>query len=311
MAARILVTPRSVTKDGHPSLQRIKAAGYEVVLSSPGKQPGEEELLRLLPGCVGYLAGVEKITQRVLQAGGDLKVISRNGTGVDNIDLEAAAAQGITVCRAIGANARGVAELAMGLILSLARSMHPSDRAIKSGGWERRLGIELEDLTLGIVGCGKIGRLLAKFALGMDMHVLAFDPFPDRSFRPSSRFQFVPLAQLIEQSQVISLHCPAAPDGKPVLDADAFAKMRRGTLIVNTARHELIDTTALAAAIESGHVGGVALDVFETEPPEATAALLHDRVIATPHIGGFTHQSVARAMDVAVDNLLQALESPA
>ena len=215
------------------------------------------------------------------------------------------------MCRAIGANAHGVAELAMGLILSLARSTHSSDRAIKSGGWERHVGIELEDLTLGIVGCGKIGRLLAKFALGMDMRVLAFDLFPDASFRPSDRFRYVPLQQLIEQSDVISLHCPAAPDGKPVLDTEAFARMRPGTLIVNTARHELIDATALSAAIHSGHLGGVALDVFESEPPESSAALLHHRVIATPHIGGFTHQSVARAMDVAVENLLLALEKAA
>jgi D-3-phosphoglycerate dehydrogenase / 2-oxoglutarate reductase len=308
MKGRILVTPRSVTRHGHQSLELLRGAGYEPVFCTPGAQPTEDELVRLVSGCIGYLAGVEKVTARVLAAADALRVISRNGTGVDNIDLAAAQKHNIRICRAAGANARGVAELALGLTLSLARSIPFSDRSIKAGGWDRRTGTELEGLTLGIVGCGRIGRMLAKFALGMDMRVLAYDVMPDVSLQPSAQFQWASLDDLLAQADVISLHCPAAAGGRAVIDAAAIAKMKKGVMIVNTARHELIDQAALLEAIEHRHVAGVALDVFETEPPAASDSLAgNDRVIATPHIGGLTAQSVDRAMFAAVQNLLEAL----
>ena len=147
MTAKILVTPRSLTREGDPALELLKSAGYELVLCTPGKAPDEEELIRLLPGCVGWLAGVEKISERVLRTGRDLKAISRNGTGVDSIDLDACRKLGIPVLRAEGANARGVAELTIALLLSLMRSLPFSDSRMKAGGWERRKGTELEGRT--------------------------------------------------------------------------------------------------------------------------------------------------------------------
>src|SRR5690348_13611378 len=215
----ILVTPRSVTTHGHPSLRRLESAAYRVVFCAPGVLPTEQELLRLLPGCVGYLAGVERITADVLAAAKDLRVISRNGAGTDGIDVEAARRADITVCRADGANARGVAELAMGLIFALARAIPFSDRHIKAGRWERQLGMQLEGRTLGVIGCGRIGKLLCGFALRMDMRVLAYDLFPDRTFRPSEWFDYVDFQELVRRSDVISLHAPLAAGGKPILDA--------------------------------------------------------------------------------------------
>jgi phosphoglycerate dehydrogenase-like enzyme len=302
-AGKILVTPRSLTTGGHPALERLTAAGYEVVLGPAGKMPSAEDLVRLLPGCVGWLAGVEKISDDVLAAAADLRGIARNGTGVDAIDLDAARRRGIDVRRAEGANARGVAELAIGLILALARSIPFSDSAIKAGGWERRKGIELEGKTLGIVGCGKIGRIVAGIAHGLGMHVVGHDPFA----QASAELPLLPLDDLIATSHVITLHCPPPADGKPLLDARRLANSRPGVLLVNTARHELIDIPALVAAIDRGHVAGAALDVFAAEPPLDRKHLASDRIIATPHIGGFTDESVDRAVDVAVDNLLEAL----
>ncbi|HHN47277.1 MAG TPA: oxidoreductase, partial [Planctomycetes bacterium] len=139
-AGKILVTPRSVTKSGHPSLERLKKAGFEVIFCTPGVQPSEEELLKLLPGCAGMLAGVEPISARVLAAARGLKAISRNGTGVDNVDIPAAEKLGIRVLRAEGANARGVAELALGHILAAVRSIPASDAALKAEKWERFKG---------------------------------------------------------------------------------------------------------------------------------------------------------------------------
>lgn len=304
---RILVTPRSVTASGHPSLEKLKAAGFEVVFSTPGKQPTEEELINLLPGCVGYLAGVEKVTARVLEAATDLQVISRNGVGVDNVDLAVAARRGVTICKAVGANSRGVAELAMAHILSLARWTPFSDQGIKAGGWERRKGFELSGKTLGLVGCGNIGKLVAKAALGFDMKVLAYDVVHDASFAPAGDFRYASLEEVLQQSDVISLHCPALPDGNPLIDAAVIARMKKGVFIVNTARAELIDDVALAAALEDEHVSGAAMDVFRSEPPTNDPLVKKDRIIATPHIGGYTDESVDRAMHLAVDNLLSKL----
>jgi phosphoglycerate dehydrogenase-like enzyme len=301
MSARILITPRSLTKSGHPSLDRLRATGYEVKFCAPGKSPTEEELITLLPGCVGFLAGVEPVTARALAAARDLKVISRNGTGVDNIDLTAARQHNIRVCRAEGANARGVAELAIGLMLALARAIPASDRAIKDGRWERQTGFELEGKTLGLIGAGRIGRLVAKMATGLDMHVVVYDVVPVAGLTMS------PLEEVFAVADVISLHCPPRPDGCAVVDAAALARMKRGALLVNTARAGLLDETAVLAALESGQLGGLASDVLEGEPPVNRRLAEHPRVIVTPHAGALTRESVDRAVSIAVDNLLATL----
>ncbi|MEX0670126.1 MAG: phosphoglycerate dehydrogenase [Pirellulales bacterium] len=303
---KILITPRSLTTDGHPALDRLTAAGYDVVLGPAGKMPTAADLVELLPGCVGWLAGVERITDDVLAAAPDLRVISRNGTGVDAIDLEAAKRRGIEVRRADGANARGVAELAIGLILALARSIPASDAAIKAGEWDRHKGFELEGKTLGVVGCGKIGRIVAELARGFGMRVVGHDPFA----KDSDHLPLLPIDDLVQRSDVITLHCPPPADGSPLFDARRLGLVKPGAVVINTARHELIDVPALVAAIEAGRIGGAALDVFAAEPPIERTHLAKSRIIATPHIGGFTDESVDRAVDVAVDNLLEALAGP-
>ncbi|MBN1810191.1 MAG: phosphoglycerate dehydrogenase [Planctomycetes bacterium] len=305
---KILVTPRSVSKNGHPALKRLSDAGYEVVFATPGVQPAEDELLKTLPGCVGMLAGVEKISARVLEAAAGLKAISRNGTGVDAIDLAKAKELGIRVLRAEGANARGVAELAFGHILAAVRSITASDAAMKQGKWERRKGIELEGRTIGLVGCGRIGRLVAGFALAFDMKVAAYDPYPDEAYRPGAGFRWSTMDELLEESDVISLHCPPPADGKPVIDAAAIGKMKQGVYLVNTARAALWDEKAVAAGLDSGRIAGATVDAFAEEPPGDWGFVSLPGVVATPHTGGYTEESVDRAVGAAVDNLLEALE---
>ena len=305
--SKVLVTPRSVTRGGHPSLARLTDAGYEIEFCKPGEQPSEEELIALLPGCVGYLAGVEKVTERVLSAAGTLKVISRNGTGVDNIDLPAAECLGVEILRADGTNARGVAELTIGLMLALARGIPYGDATMKRGEWVRRKGVELEGRTLGLVGCGRIGKLVAGFALALGMRVAAFDVCEDQQFAHSPAFSYAPLDQVLRESDFVSLHCPASSDGAALVDSDAISRMKKGAFVVNTARASLLDWKAISLAIKNGHVAGVATDVFETEPPDDLGPLASDRIIATPHVGGLTEESVSRAMSAAVGNLLDFL----
>lgn len=306
---RILVTPRSVTRAGHPSLERLRAAGFDVVFCKPDVQPCADELRSLLPGCAGYLAGVEPITAEVLEAATELRVISRNGAGADNIDLKAAEARGIAVRRAAGANARGVAELAIGQLFALARGIVPSDAALKRGAWERGArGVELAGKTLGIAGCGRVGRLAAGMALGIGMKVAAFDPCPDPGFAPAMEFSFMPLDEVFARADFLSLHCPPPKDGGPRLDAAALARMKPGVFIVNTARFDVFDSEAVLAALDSGHIAGLALDVFDAEPPAGVRLAVHPRTIATPHIGAFTGESIDRAMTMAVENLLAVLQ---
>jgi D-3-phosphoglycerate dehydrogenase len=305
---KILVTPRSITRDGHPSLEKLRTAGCKVLFCRPGVQPDEEELCALLPGCAGYLAGVEPVTDRVLAAATELRAISRNGTGVDNIDLTAAAARGIAVLRAQGANARGVAELTLACVLALARGMVPASAALKSGSWNRgEAGSEIEGRTLGLIGCGRVGRLVARMALGCDARVLAVDPAPDISFAPGGSFRFAGLDEVLASSDFLSLHCPPGADDRPVLDAAAVSRMKPGAFLINTSRYDAFDPAAVLAALDSGHLAGLALDVFDVEPPEDLRLVQHPRTLATPHLGAYTRESIDRAMDAAVENLLAAL----
>jgi len=308
---KILVTPRSLTKDGHPGLDVLRQAGYDVVFSTPGKQPDEAELLRLLPGCVGMLAGVEKISANVLEAATDLKVISRNGTGVDNIDLDAAKRLNIHVLRAEGANARGVAELTIGLLCGLVRAIPYSDAQMKAGQWRRKQGIELIGRTFGLIGCGKIGKLVAPMAIGLGMNVIAYDAFPDRTFAPSPQFRFVSFDDVIANADVISLHCPPPQNGQPLITREVIAAMKKGVFLLNTARAGLVNADDLLAGLNSGQLAGYATDAYDQEPPIMHDLFRHEQVILTPHIGGFTVESVERATQIAVENLLQALTTEA
>jgi len=303
----VIVTPRSLSKSGHPSLEKIRAAGFDIVYPSPGTQPTEAELLAVIPGAVGYLAGVEPIGSEVFAVADKLRVISRNGTGVDAIDLEAAKAKGIEIRRAEGANARGVAELAFGHLLAAVRCISSSDAALKAGGWNRRKGRELEGKTLGLLGCGKVGKLVARFALAFDMKVIAYDVYPDSKFAPSDRFRFASLEEVISHADFISLHCPPSRDGRPIIGPGEITAMKKGVVIVNTARQSLVDERAMLAALESGQAAAYTIDAFDKEPPDDRTIITRPDVIATPHIGGFTDESIDRATEVAVDNLLDSL----
>ena len=160
---------------------------------------------------------------------------------------------------------------------------------------------------LGVVGTGRIGKLVTKFALGMDMLVLGHDAYPDSRYAPSPDFRYVSLDELLGSSDIVTLHCPHTPGAKPLIDGVALARMRKGAVLVNTARGGLVDDAALLAALQDGRLAGYGVDAYEKEPPEPSTLLAHDRVIATPHIGAFTAESVSRATRVAVDNLLTAL----
>jgi D-3-phosphoglycerate dehydrogenase len=304
--SKIYVTPRSVTKNGHPSLEKLKKAGYEIILARPGIQPSEEEQMKILPECIAYLAGIEPITEKVMRCAKHLKVISRNGVGIENIDLEAARRLGIEIKIAAGANSQGVAELAIALILSSVRSIPLCNTRIKSGEWKREEGIEIKGKTLGVIGCGNIGKKVIEMALGLNMKVLGFDLKPDSNFKPSPAFNYTSLEELFKNSDIISIHIP--PDEKPLIEEKSIATMKQGVIIINTARAGVVNKQDIINALNRGKVRTYATDVYEIEPPEVDSLIKHEHTITTPHIGGYTLESIDRAVEAAVENILSVIQ---
>jgi phosphoglycerate dehydrogenase-like enzyme len=243
-----------------------------------------------------------------LESAVGLKAISRNGTGVDNVDLDAAARLGIAVLRADGANARGVAELTIGLMLALTRHIPRCDQHMKAGRWQRWEGIELAGRCLGLVGYGQVGRLVAEMALGLGMRVMACDPFARPAAGQHERLSLAgTLEDVLSQADVLSMHCPPPADRQPLLTRARLALLKPGAYLINTARGELLDDAAVLEALEQGRLAGAAVDAYRREPPGDEPLVRHERVIATPHVGAYSRESVERAVEMAVDNLLRAL----
>lgn len=233
-----------------------------------------------------------KVTAPLIAAASRLRVIARAGTGVDNVDVSAASARGIVVMNAPGANSVSVAELAVGLILALARHVSAADAAMKQGKWEKKkfLGEEVRDKTLGLAGLGRIGQEVARRAAGFGMRIIAHDPFISEQVAADLGVELVSLDDLFARSDYVSLHMPSNEKTRYIVNAERLARAKRGIRIVNTARGDLIDEKALADAIEAGTVAGAALDVFETEPPPDHRLQKLPQVVATPHIAASTRE---------------------
>jgi len=233
-----------------------------------------------------------KVTAPLIQAAPKLRVIARAGTGVDNVDVPAASTRGIVVMNAPGANSISVAELAVALMLALARHVPAADAAMKQGKWEKKkfLGEEVREKTLGLAGLGRIGQEVARRAASFDMRIIAHDPFISEDVAGDLGVELVSLDDLFARSDFLSLHMPSTPTTKNIVNAERLGKAKKGIRIINTARGDLIDETALADAIESGHVGGAALDVFQKEPTVDHRLQTLPQVVATPHIAASTRE---------------------
>jgi len=293
---RVLVTPTSYANHD-PTLRTVLESEVgEVVYNTTGKPLSSSKLQELVRDCDGYIAGLDAIDRAVIEAADQLKIIARYGVGVDNVDLAAARERDIVVTNTPGANAASVAELTVGLMLSLARSIPAANDATKAGEWPRLGGLTLEGKVVGLVGFGSIGKLVARRLTGFDCTILAYDPVPDSEYADSLGIQLRPRDQVVREAELLSLHCPLLPETRGMVNTEFLGQMRPGAFFINTARGEMVDEAALLGALESGHLRGVALDVFVDQPPGADNALLHlPQVIATPHTGSHT-DGAANAM---------------
>ncbi len=287
--AILLVTPTSYGKNDIRLKSDLEAQVKEVTYNPTGKPLSSSEVAALLPGVDGFIAGLDAIDRAALEKADRLKVISRYGVGVDNVDLEACKEKGIIVTNTPGANSVSVAELALALMLALARQIPEAAQNVQQGKWPRFSGISLEGKTIGILGLGAIGKQLARRLAGFDCRIMAYDPFADTQYAQANGITLAGMDEVIAASDFLSLHLPLTPETKGMVNEGFLSKMKKGSYLVNTTRGEVVDETAMLRALESGHLRGAGLDAFVVEPPDPANPLLHlPQVVATPHLGAQT-----------------------
>lgn len=305
---KILVTPTSFQPGkGNPELERLQAFCPDLVFNETGKPLAGEDLIQRLQGCDGYIAGLDFITADVLRACPGLKVISRYGVGYDRVDRAAAAEAGITVTNTPGVNAEAVGELAVALMLSVARRVPYLDRQTREGAWIRSTGMELRGKTVGILGLGAIGKVVARCCAGIGMTVTAYDPYINADYCAEHKIAIKTLEEILTESDVISLHLPLTEETNHMIDGAAIAKMRDGAIVINTSRGGIVDETAAAEALRSDKLGGLGLDAFEQEPPTGSPLFDLLNVVVTPHTGAHTKEATENMARMAVDNLIAEL----
>ena len=301
--ARILVTEEIADR----GLDQLRAAGHDVDVRL-GLSP--DELLGAVAGAHGLIIrSATQVTDEVLAAASDMVVVGRAGIGLDNVDVPAATARGVMVVNAPQSNILSAAEHTMALLLAQARNVPQAHAALVAGRWERSrwTGVELSDKTLGVIGLGRIGKLVAQRALAFGMRLVAFDPFvsPERARQIS--VELVELDELVAVSDFVTIHVAKTPETVGLIGRDLLAKAKPGIRIVNVARGGIVDEAALAEAIASGHVGGAALDVFEKEPTTESPLFGLPEVVVTPHLGASTHEAQDKAGDTIAEQVGLAL----
>ena len=287
-----------IAADGIDILEREAEVDVRTGLSA-------DELIKIIPAYHALVVRSEtKVTADVFAAGKQLQAVGRAGVGVDNIDLNAATERGVIVVNAPLGNTISAAEHAIGLMLALARHIAEANASLKAGHWDRSkfIGVELRGKTLGVVGLGHVGSEVARRAKGLDMNVVAYDPFvsPERAAMLGVELA-ASLDELLPRADFLSLHTVLTAQTRHLIGEPELAKMKPSLRLINTARGDLIDIDALVKAVDEGRIAGAAIDVFPQEPPDMASAVLHnDKIIVTPHLGASTAEAQERvAVDVA------------
>jgi D-3-phosphoglycerate dehydrogenase len=309
---RVIVTCPPMQRTAEEWLPSLTSRGIEVEIPPVTQHVSRADLERLLPISDGIIAGDEPLDRALLtSAASRLRVISRWGVGSDNVDLEAARELGIEVRNTPAVFADEVADVAIGYMIMLARRLHSIDAGVRAGEWPKPQGVSLSGRTLGVVGLGSIGRAVAKRGLAMGMTVVGIDPMPQAEATAAELgVQLLGLDEVFAAADVLSLNLPMSPENRHLVNEARLGAMKPGSFLVNTARGPLVDEAALVEALESGHLAGAALDVFETEPLPAESRLRGlSNVILGSHNASNTIEAVRRVNRLAIDNLLAVLEA--
>ncbi len=300
-----------VTDKVHPKgLEMLKEKGFEVVVDLDAYKP--EVLKERIKGFdVIIVRSRTKVTREVIESADKLKVIARAGSGLDNIDLEAAKEKGIKVVNAPDALKVSVAELVIAMMIVVARRAHYSYRALLEGKWEKVMGTEIMGKTLGVIGFGRIGREVAKRAKALGMDVIAYDVFDLSNIAKEMGVKFTQdLDEVLRNADIITLHVPLTPETRNMINKEAIEKMKDGVIIINAARGEVMDYKALLEALKSGKVRAAALDVYPEEPPKSEwlmELIRHPNVFATAHIGAQTQEAQEKTSVEVAKRIMEAL----
>jgi phosphoglycerate dehydrogenase-like enzyme len=295
----------ALNSDEGPHFDLLAKAGFEVLPGNRGENYwNEDALIRELQGCCAVVAGSEPYTRRVLGSLPELRVIARTGVGFDAIDLAAADELGIVVATTPGVNHHSVAEHTIAMLMGVARGFPDQDQRVREGRWKRISYPRVMGCTLGLIGLGRIGQAVATRAAGLGMTVLACDPFPNRGFCEQWKIELVSLDDLLARSDYVSLHSPSTPETKKLMNAARLAKMKRGSVLINTARGSLVDEPALVDALKSGHIRAAALDVFDVEPLPLTSPFIQmSNVLLAGHVAGLDNESQRDTLLMTADTI--------
>ena len=304
---KVLISSRSFGKIDSGAVELLKNKGLEPVLNPYGRKLNEQELLDLSDNVVGIIAGTEKITEKIISSNDQLKVISRYGMGLDNIDLKAAAKKNVMVYNTPETPSVAVAEFTLSLILNLLKKIGNADKNLRRNEWKPETGNLLTGKTIGIIGLGRIGKKLAQFLTPFNVTILAYEVKPDNGFVSKNKIDLVNLETLLSKSDIITLHVPLTEQTQNLIGKKQLESMKENAILINTARGGLVDENALYEALKNKEIAGAAIDVFENEPDTGKLKDL-DNIILTPHIAAYTIETRKQMEIETVKNLINGLK---
>ncbi len=312
----LLMKPRvkccALMADEGPHFEILEQAGFNVERIDRNLDLWDEDTLTdVVAGAEAVLAGSEPYTPRVISRLPQLRVLARTGVGFDAIDIEACDAHRVAITTTPGVNHHSVAEHTIALLMGVARGFPDLDMRVREGQWQRIVYPRVMDSTLGIVGLGRIGQAVVPRAIGLGMKILVCEPFTDPEFVKQWDIELVDLDELLSRADYVSLHIPLTAETAHLMNADRFARMKRGSVFINTGRGGLVDETALDAALTSGHIRGAGLDVFETEPlPRDSPLLKHRHALLAGHVAGLDIESRRDALTMAAEAIAGLKNGP-
>ena len=305
---KILITPRSFASTSKSPLEMLRKKGYEIIKNRTGKPLNNREMSAQIKDVDGIIIGIDDLNAEIIKQAHNLKVISKYGVGVDNIDIKAATTQGIVVTNTPKANIDAVADLTFALMLAIARRIPEADRETKAGNWKKFIGTSVWKKKLGIIGLGKIGRQVVKRAQGFEMEILGYDIIQDEEFARKFSIRYVDLETLLKKSDYITIHIPLNNATKGMIGYKELEIINEDAFLINTSRGGIIDEKALYDALKNNKLKGAALDAYEKEPPENSPLMELENVIMTSHNGAYTEEAIANMGIQAVRNLIDVLE---
>lgn len=308
MSKKVLTSPSSFGQISEEPFEILRQNGFEVINNPFGRRMTSKEVMEVAPDVVGIVAGVEPLNKQVMDTLTNLKCISRVGVGMDSVDLDYAKEKGIAVVNTPNGPTRAVAELTLGMTMSMLRKIPQAHANLKQSVWKKQIGNLLLDKKIGIVGLGRIGRMTAELFRALGNPVIGYDLYPNQEWADKNNVEIASLEEVLKTADIISLHVPGNKDKSPVFSEKEMNLIKDGAFLVNLSRGGVVEEKALFDALSSKRLAGAAIDVFSEEPYSGPLLTL-DNVVVTPHLGSYAKEGKLKMEIDAVNNLVNALNA--